>query len=1469
MTGGSDLETVRKDYGALSDHIADYAISSRPLIRVLHVDDESATLSLTKQLLEMNDPFLSVESVGSAEEALRVLEERRFDCIVSDYQMPGMDGIEFARKIKGKMNIPFIIYTGRGSEEVAEAAFAVGVDDYIRKEIDPSHYQVLARRIKMAVEKRRAEDRLSGSEERFKNISESSYDVIFTMDIGGDFTYLSPSTERVTGYKAEEMMGRRFSDFLSKPEIPGTIQEFKEFIEKGSAESLQVKIRHRDGSIVHAEISASLMMKGGQVVGIQGILRDITERKKAEEALRSSEEQARRLLEFQKKIIDTAIVWIDLLDEESNVILWNRAAELISGYSRDEVIGHKRVWEWLYPDPGYRVELIDSVKDILEGKIEENFESTIRCKDGTSKIISWYETNILDDKGKPVGTIAVGIDTTARKRYEERLEALHSNATELSKARSIEEIAERTFDAIELVLGPSRGGFGVVEGGIIRFIHLRGMETTEYFEIPLDGPGVTVRTVKTGETQLIRDTRLDMDFTKVVVEEPLNSLSELSVPVKVGDEVVAVINIESNRIDAFTEDDQRLLEILAEHVASAIRGLREQAEQRRYEERLEALHRHVTELGMTKTLQEVAERTFDTIERVLGFNIGGFAIVDGSKLRFIHNRGIDTNDFEMPLDGSGITVRAVKTGKTQLVSDVRKDEDYIHGAFEGVIDTLSELTVPVRVGGSVTAVINVESERLNAFTEEDRKLLEIFAEHIASTIRRLEEQAEQRRYEERLEALHRHASELVMAKDIGEMAESTLFSIEQTIRFEQGSFGVVSEGYLKFILIKGIKGEPNVVELPLDGPGITIRAVKTGETQRTADVRQEKDFVLGTANGVYQPLSELAVPVKVEGEVFAIINLESGLIDAFTEHDQKLLETLALHVASAFQRLREQEKQRRYEERLETLHRHVHELGLANNMDDVTAATFRAIQQTLGFDRGSLGLVEDDFIYFRNLTSYISKITRLPLDGPGITVRTVRTGETQLVHDVRKDKDFLSGQSDETKTSLSELDVPIKIQGKTVAVINIESSELDAFTEEDKRLIEIFADHVASAILRLRNEKEHLHYEERLESLHQHANELSTASTVREIGEATLKAIEHVFGFKRGSFAVVEGDILNHILIRGLDIDSYKMPLDGKGVTVRVVRTGRTQLVPDIEKDEDFVRGIAEDELEPLSELAVPVKVGGVVAAVINVESEKLNVFTEEDQKLLEIFAEHIASAMTRLSQMKEMEASEARLRVERDRLEMLNEKLNVVGKLARHDVRNKLAVIMNNIYLARRRLKDDHEVVEQLDDIKDTCNHIVSIFEFSSAYEKVGCEELKPISVEESFRSAIGMLNLSGVELEIRCGGLTVYADSLLSRVFYNLVDNSLKHGDHVRKIRLYSENEGGLRIVYEDDGVGIPEDMKQRLFGKTIGEGSVHGLHLIRRIIESYGGDMREEGQPGKGVKFVITLPEHGTPAPKETPK
>jgi len=144
--------------------------------------------------------------------------------------------------------------------------------------------------------------------------------------------------------------------------------------------------------------------------------REVVERKRAEEEIR-------KLNQFLDSVLDNANVWLDVLDEEANVVLWNKAAEEISGYSREEVVGHDKIWEWLYPDEEYRNEILAGAVAIIEkGGEEEDAETTIRRKDGQTRIISWNSRNLVDEKGNPIGSIAFGRDITERKRVEEQLQ---------------------------------------------------------------------------------------------------------------------------------------------------------------------------------------------------------------------------------------------------------------------------------------------------------------------------------------------------------------------------------------------------------------------------------------------------------------------------------------------------------------------------------------------------------------------------------------------------------------------------------------------------------------------------------------------------------------------------------------------------------------------------------------------------------------------------------------------------------------------------------------------------------------------------------------------------------------------------------------------------------------------------------------------------------------------------------------
>jgi len=130
-------------------------INEKP-IRVLHVDDEEDQLRFTKMFLEELDEEVTVDSVSDPEEAIQLQGRNSYDVVVSDYVMVNMTGIELFQKVRERSDVPFILYTAKGSEEVAESAFEAGMEGYMKKEAEPSHYKVLSKRIRQIVEKRRA-----------------------------------------------------------------------------------------------------------------------------------------------------------------------------------------------------------------------------------------------------------------------------------------------------------------------------------------------------------------------------------------------------------------------------------------------------------------------------------------------------------------------------------------------------------------------------------------------------------------------------------------------------------------------------------------------------------------------------------------------------------------------------------------------------------------------------------------------------------------------------------------------------------------------------------------------------------------------------------------------------------------------------------------------------------------------------------------------------------------------------------------------------------------------------------------------------------------------------------------------------------------------------------------------------------------------------------------------------------------
>jgi PAS domain S-box-containing protein len=207
-----------------------------------------------------------------------------------------------------------------------------------------------------------------------------------------------------------------------------------------------------------------------------------------------------------------------------------------------------------------------------------------------------------------------------------------------------------------------------------------------------------------------------------------------------------------------------------------------------------------------------------------------------------------------------------------------------------------------------------------------------------------------------------------------------------------------------------------------------------------------------------------------------------------------------------------------------------------------------------------------------------------------------------------------------------------------------------------------------------------------------------------------------------------------------------------------------------------------------------------------------------------------------------------------------LNEKLRVVESLTRHDIRNKLSAVNGRIFLLKKRLTDNIEASAQLKEMDLASQQILRILEFERFYVQVGSEELQWIDVEKHLSEAASLFSdLKGAQVINDCHGLTVLADSLLRQLFYNLIDNTLKYGVTVSKIKVhFQEEKDQLKLIYEDNGVGMPDEVRNKLFTEGFGKGTGFGLFLIKRIVEAYGWTIQETGKQGQGAQFTMTIPK-----------
>ena len=372
---------------------------------ILYVDDEPALLEIGKLFLESEGEF-SVDTAPSAIGALDLLKSVQYDAIVSDYLMEEMDGITFLKTLRaGGNTTPFIVFTGRGREEVVIEALNSGADFYLQKGGDPEpQFAELAHKIHHAISRKQADLAREKSERDYRHLIEHAGEAIFVVQ-DELLRMINPRAAELSGYPEQELLNQPFTRFVHPDDGGRLLDRFRNRIAGSTVPARSTfRIIRRDETIRWVELNV-VAITWDERPAILNFMTDITDRKLAEDALRESEERYRQ---FFKTTLDCVFI----TTPEGRYIDFNDALMETLGYTnREETFGIDVAST--YADPEERVTFLEQV--IREGFVKEH-PLRFRKQDGTVIDALISIVSLKNPDGSPRSFIGTVRDITNRDR---------------------------------------------------------------------------------------------------------------------------------------------------------------------------------------------------------------------------------------------------------------------------------------------------------------------------------------------------------------------------------------------------------------------------------------------------------------------------------------------------------------------------------------------------------------------------------------------------------------------------------------------------------------------------------------------------------------------------------------------------------------------------------------------------------------------------------------------------------------------------------------------------------------------------------------------------------------------------------------------------------------------------------------------------------------------------------------------
>ncbi len=1094
-------------------------------------------------------------------------------------------------------------------------------------------------------------------------------------DFDGNCLMVNQRTLDMHGYTRDEFMSLSLSQ-LDVLESAGLISSrIQELLERGEG-VFEVSHYRKDGSIIPLEVSARVSSWGDRPA-ILSVATDITERKQAEAALYESEEKYRLL-------VDQSPYAISIYQDGQIVFVNSAALSLMGAQSAGELIG-KPTSSIVHPDS------LETARTRIQRMIAGEtglypVEDRYMRLDGSVVPVE-VSAAPFTFKGRPAIQI-IAIDITSRKeaeettrRQSEQLQMLYEASQRLNRTLNLQEIYQAVCDFMANI---------AINNGLIisSFDHETQMITCRAFwmenkwldvgsfpPIPLEeeGRGTQSVVIRTGQSMLVNDFQalvktartsyyVNDETNEIETEDPPEdedvTRSALIVPLKTGGRVNGVIQVLSYRLNAYNENQLKLLESLSLHIASAEQNALLYAQvQNELHERNQAagaINQRVAELGLLyesglafgKLLnpKEIAQKIINLLEQKMDWHHTAIRLydMDTQTLQLLAFNQPDLRSVEDVLAveeqlkrkvarlDQGLSGWVIRHKQTVRSNELKSDPRYI----ETLSGMQSGLYVPIVLGDRVLGAISIESENADAFSEADERLTNTLANQAASAFENARLFDETQRNIMELTSLHRTGQTLLAARlNLEQIYAAVHKAVAQTMPCEAFVIVLDDEEYGDYHAVYFFDKDEHFTPRRLPrGAGLSGLVIGSGETLLIHDTAETP--VQATHFGSMESTrSILAVPLRRGDEIIGMLSTQSYQPHVFSESQRVLLETITGQLSSALDNARlYTETQARIKE-LETLHVISTSLRTIVSIEDALSTLLDNTLSTLETDAGAILLYDPSSNELRDVVTrgWFIEISEIPIKaGEGVAGTVFSTGESYYSPDFSGDALPHPFTRERVPAGWGGICLPIRTSTEIIGVLFVSVKLPRQINSQQIRLLESLVDMAGAALHRMRLHNETARRAEEFAYLYEMSKTLSAEYDLDSLLAVIVNRTREMLN------ASTSGMYLYHTESQELELmmdTSATVPIGsrlklGEGVAGRVAQTRQPLRVDDYSIWEG--RSPHYENISVRAVVEAPMLYAGELIGVLTADEigDSNRKFTEADERLLSLFASQAAGAI-------------------------------------------------------------------------------------------------------------------------------------------------------------------------------------------------------------------------------------------------